>query len=144
MDGAVEEMALAEARRAPSKFLVPVRETTLIDAKLKEVRAMLGRGATKAEVATRLGVSTRAVHVCLGKAAVETRKELATGKREWRRPPGPGVTLEELGNRSCRWPFEEAGEKLYCGAPTMRAGQPYCRACHERAWIKPVKKEASA
>lgn len=49
--------------------------------------------------------------------------------------PPAGVTIFELGARSCRWPLwaddvrPVAGTSLYCGARTVAQGASYC-ACH--------------
>lgn len=54
-------------------------------------------------------------------------------------PPPGGVTLMDLGRRSCRWPL---GDPLdpgfrYCGARSAKAGSPYCRHHRKLAWRSP-------
>jgi GcrA cell cycle regulator len=50
-------------------------------------------------------------------------------------------TLVELGQRDCRWSFDDPGapDFFFCGAPTVD-GLPYCRAHCERAYSQPPRR----
>lgn len=55
-------------------------------------------------------------------------------------PDIPGsrvVTLEMRGHHQCRWPVNDGGPFLYCGAPRV-SGQSYC-AHHMRIRLRPPK-----
>ena len=49
-----------------------------------------------------------------------------------------------VGARGCHWIEGDdylerihRGEEIYCGAPTLRAGGPYCAVHHKRAYVDP-------
>jgi len=108
--------------------------------RVKTLRRLAAQGASARTIAGRIGGVSRAA--VLGKISRLRRAanavEAAARKCSPARPRGPGKTLLELTNHSCRWPIGEPGRRgfHFCGADgaDLERAMPYCARHARRAY----------